>query len=547
MSPSSRPLVLPQRPAPSGSSADQTGYGLSRRLTRAARDRLGGMGLALAGAAGMGVIGAPSLPRVMGADPGLALYVGVFNTVGVLLNLGLWRLARSDRFEDRAVLDFGLMWQVVGCFAINLHVLWFFTSVKGFVPPATPALLWILLQPVLVSSPVRRTATTALLAAATTPLALGMLMVWAGAEATIPELVDSLTMPLVAAGLAIYASRVVHGLARDVATAERLGSYQLEERLGEGGMGEVWRATHGLLARPAAVKLIRPEMLGPDDSQGALNALVRFEQEARTTAALRSPHTVEVFDFGQTADGRLYYVMELLDGIDLAALVATYGAQPAARVVSLIQQACHSLDEAHAVGLVHRDIKPANLFVCRYGRDHDFVKVLDFGLVRVGASTGADSGLTQAHATLGTPAFMPPEAANGGTVDGRSDLYSLACVAYLLLTGDLVFEAATPLSAVVSHVHDTPVPPSQRSPLPIPPELDAILMQCLSKAPEDRIPTAQELSRRLAAVPLEAPWTEEDAERWWQAHQAAQPDATALTASQDQLAPTMPVPGLATP
>jgi len=298
--------------------------------------------------------------------------------------------------------------------------------------------------------------------------------------------------------------------------ARSLGSYRLEERLGEGGMGEVWRARHRMLARRAAVKLIRPESLG-NDPQSRQVALARFEREAQATASLRSPHTVALYDFGVSVGGRFYYVMELLEGSDAAMLVERFGPVPAARAVYLLRQACESLGEAHAAGLIHRDIKPSNVFVCRYGRAYDFVKVLDFGLVKSSRENGA--GLTAEHVVSGTPSFMSPEQVLGNrTLDARSDLYALGCVAYWLLTGQHVFEGSTAMEVLTEQVHAKPVPPSQRSELPIPPALEKLVLACLEKGAGDRPQSADELAAALADVPLEEPWTQEQARLWWEQH-----------------------------
>ncbi len=212
----------------------------------------------------------------------------------------------------------------------------------------------------------------------------------------------------------------------------------------------------------------------------------RFEREAHATAALSSPHTIKVFDFGLTDDGAFYYVMELLAGRDLESLVREFGPVPADRAVFLLRQVCHSLADAHARGLVHRDIKPANIYVCRMGLEYDFVKVLDFGLVKVRHRSGDTQTLaTIEHGTTGTPAYMAPEIILGeNDVDRRADVYALGCVAYYLLTGQLVFEADTPMKMFMQHVQATPLPPSQRTELPIPPALDDLVMSCLEKDPE---------------------------------------------------------------
>jgi serine/threonine-protein kinase len=246
-------------------------------------------------------------------------------------------------------------------------------------------------------------------------------------------------------------------------------------------------------------------------------AVERFHREAEAAARLQSPHTVGVYDFGATEDGTLYIVMELLDGMDLESLVRHEGPLPAPRVVHILRQVCESLEEAHASGLVHRDIKPANLHIGRFGLRDDFVKVLDFGLVTAATAPGADRLLVTAVGSIpGTPAYMAPEMIMGDHVDGRADLYALGCVAYFLLTGQLVFEADNALQSITKRLQETPVPPSQRTELPVPPDLDALVLACLAAQPPDRPATAGEVDRRLAALSLPR-WTDEEAARWWAA------------------------------
>jgi hypothetical protein len=314
--------------------------------------------------------------------------------------------------------------------------------------------------------------------------------------------------------LATITSRVTYGLRRQVAEANELGQYILEEKIGGGGMGEVWRARHRLLIRPAAIKLIRPPVSG---DAGLL--LRRFEREARATAALKSPHTVQLYDFGATDDGRLYYAMELLDGLDLDTLVHQYGPQPAERVVHILRQVCSSLQDAHGNGLVHRDIKPGNVMLGRAGTTFDFAKVLDFGLVKLDSAGDNGVKLTLDDSTSGTPAFMAPEVVAGQTdSDHRVDLYALGCVGYWLLTGKLVFEGRNAVEMMFHHVH-TPAPrPSTRSELPIPAQLEDLIMECLEKTPARRPISAEAVSIRLRGLPLEHPWSLERAERWWAAH-----------------------------
>jgi serine/threonine-protein kinase len=300
--------------------------------------------------------------------------------------------------------------------------------------------------------------------------------------------------------------------------AQELGSYQLLELLGRGGMGEVWRAKHRLLARHAAVKLVRPEVLGAS-SEAEYRTLRRFEREAQATAALSSPHTIRLFDFGATNDGAFYYAMELLAGRDLESLVREFGPLPADRALFLLRQVCHSLADAHARGMVHRDVKPANIYVCRMGLDYDFVKVLDFGLVKVDARESLSQTLTVDHTTTGTPAFMAPEVILGDkNVDQRADVYALGCVAYYLLTGELVFEADTPMKMLMHHVQTPPLPPSQRTELPIPRELDDLVLACLEKDPQRRPQDAQQLFGMACSCGSCETWDPEASRRWWEKH-----------------------------
>jgi len=320
--------------------------------------------------------------------------------------------------------------------------------------------------------------------------------------------------------MAYVGARIVYSLGAEVTRARELGSYRLEHRLGAGGMGEVWKASHRLLARPAAIKLIRSSV-----SEGAAgisdDMRRRFEREAQVIAQLRSPHTVTLFDFGIAEEGSFYYVMELLDGVDADALVKRFGPPPAERVVYILRQICHSLSEAESRGLVHRDIKPANIFLCRYGEDYDFVKVLDFGLVKAAhkGSSDTETALTIQNVIQGTPAFIAPEQVlSGDDVDGRADIYSTGCVAYWLLTGQLVFTANTTMKTLLAHAQSAPEPPSAKTTSPIPPELDTLVLACLAKDREHRPQTARDLLQRLDAIPLERPWTDDRAREWWKVH-----------------------------
>lgn len=312
-----------------------------------------------------------------------------------------------------------------------------------------------------------------------------------------------------------------------------LGSYTLVSRLGAGGMGEVWRARHHLLAREAAIKLIRTGDAVDGPKMRELEE--RFRREARALAALRSRNTIELFDYGLTSEGTLYYVMELLDGIDLQALVERFGPQPAERVRRILIQACNSLGEAHEVQLVHRDIKPANIFLCRAADEVDVVKVLDFGLVlspleavrtegphlqldetQATPSSADELRLTQVDMQLGTPGFMSPEQALGGKTDARADVYSLGCVAWWLLTGQPLYAGETAVGVVLKHIQARVPDLQEVCPSPISPEFTALIHQCLEKHAKDRPQDARELLRSLKRLPIEQEgWTDEQAARWW--------------------------------
>lgn len=282
------------------------------------------------------------------------------------------------------------------------------------------------------------------------------------------------------------------------------------EKLGQGGMGEVWRASHRYLAREAAVKLISSRAIG-----GAEQQRRRFEREARVISQLECPNTVGLYDFGVSASGQLYFAMELIRGLDLEKLVNRFGPQPAARVRHILMGVLDSLEEAHQLGLIHRDIKPSNILLARLGLQHDFVKVVDFGLARVVEAEG-DETLSTEHTVMGTPAFMAPEMARGETdkQDGRSDLYSLACVADWLLTGQHVFTGSTPMAVLLRHASEAPPRLRERTEMPVPDGLEELLLRCLSKEPAERPASAAEFRKELAALDFGV-WSEVDAIRWW--------------------------------
>lgn len=304
-------------------------------------------------------------------------------------------------------------------------------------------------------------------------------------------------------------SHVIYGLRVQVAQAARLGQYVLEEKVGEGGMGAVYRARHALLRRATAVKLVLPERAGPE-------VLARFEREVQLTASLTHPNTVSVYDYGRTPAGVFYYAMEFLDGIDLEQLVTRFGPQSPARVVHVLAQVAGSLGEAHKVGLVHRDVKPANIILCEQRGLHDTAKVVDFGLVKdLTRLSPALLTLSGSSSIVGTPLYLAPEAISApDKLDARADLYALGAVGYFLLTGRPVFVGASLFEVAAQHLQQEPTPPSRLMNAPLSTALEALLLDCLSKDPAKRPASAEIVAERLAAAGV-SPWSRTDAESWW--------------------------------
>jgi serine/threonine-protein kinase len=461
----------------------------------------------------------PLLSPEFGETLGLSTLISLITAATFLLSIGVFFLARSQHLSPQQMLDVGLLYQV------------FIAFIGGVVLKLVPGPMrmpegWgiseicvlILIFPVIVPNTPRKTLLAALAAASMDPL--GVLLAW-GVGKEMPSaasLFIAYFPNYICAVLTLIPSLILSRLGQQLSEARELGSYRLKRQLGRGGMGEVWQASHRLLARDAAIKVIQPENLGIGKDAAVL--LQRFEREAQATANLHSPHSISLYDFGITDDGTFFYVMELLEGINLQTLVKNYGPQPANRTIHLLRQACDSLTDAHQSNLVHRDIKPSNIQICRYGHRVDFIKILDFGLVFTREENSEDiARLTDEGSIPGTPAFMAPEMALGGQeIDGRADIYALGCVAYWLLTGQPVFKRETFMRTIVAHLNEDPVPPSQCTELNIPASLENVLLSCLEKAPDRRPQSAQELDKLLAACGRESVWTEQQAEVWWKTH-----------------------------
>jgi serine/threonine-protein kinase len=437
--------------------------------------------------------------------------IAICSALIVLGMLGLRAYAHREGATAESILHAGLLYVIFCCGLLAYAHAAIEGQVYGRVTAFGPFTLVLISFPIVIPATGRLALVTVLFATAVVPIAFFFAKVSGFAEIPGTTYLEATLTQILCGTVALLSSNSLGRLRRDAARAARMGSYELVEPLGEGGMGEVWRARHDMLAREAAIKLIKP---GRGSAQSRRRALTRFRREAQSTALLTSPHTVRLFDFGVTDQKDFYYVMELLQGMDLHALVRDHGRQPVGRVLEILIQACDSLGEAHSKGLIHRDIKPANIMLCRVGLRHDVVKVLDFGVValRPNADIRSDSFPT-GSAVVGTPAYMAPEAVSDDSEE-RSDLYSLGCVGYYLLTGRRVFERENATRMVIAHADEQAAPPSKHG-VSVSEGFERALMRCLEKSPEARHADAAALQRALLDCRQDHPWTELDAARWW--------------------------------
>ncbi len=439
---------------------------------------------------------------------------------GILaLTVGFIAIQQFGLVRKDVLLDLGIVFQVAIAFAIAMFETTFNWNPNVPVLGHSGVAIWLALCGLLLPNAPLKSALAAILSALAwpaayllnlnlhgfTPLPWNRLLIWVG--------------PLLLVAIWMYVLNArMYSMQWKQMKAEELGSYRLDYLIGKGGMGEVWRARHTMLARDAAVKLIRGDVLA--GASGRQEAMIRhrFEREAKATASLRSPHTVALYDFGRTGDNTFYYVMELLDGIDLQTLVDQYGPMHSGRVARILLGVAASLNEAHKAGMIHRDIKPKNLLLAKLGLEYDFVKVLDFGLVKSKLLEEKSNLMTMEGSATGTPAYMPPEIAMGSkTVDGRADLYSLGCVAYFLLTGKLVFDEPSHTAMALAHVQKQPASPSELG-VKVPAGLEVIVMKLLEKDPDHRILSAEELHRQIRSLKDLPNWCEDASRDWWLSH-----------------------------
>jgi eukaryotic-like serine/threonine-protein kinase len=433
---------------------------------------------------------------------------------------GVWLLTRRVRLSMVVLRRLELATLIVGCFLFALmgaHLMRLqlaagLDAASGAYAGVLACANTVMARAIAVPSTPRRTLLASI--AAMAPLAPSIYLASGGSTAAAANVASWCAVSIAVAGVG---SHVIFGLRTEAARTRRLGQYTLEHKIGAGGMGVVYRARHAMLRRPTAIKLLPPDRAGD-------TSLARFEREVQLTAQLSHPNTVAIYDYGRTPDGVFYYAMEYLDGINLEDLVKRYGAQPPGRVIAILDQVCGALAEAHGRGLVHRDIKPANIILTERGGEPDVAKVVDFGLVKPLATDQPDVTASRAGVLTGTPLYMSPEAMmSPETSDTRSDLYALGAVAYYLLSGHPVFEAATVVEIIGHHLHTDPVPPSRRSSHPVPGDLEALVLQCLRKNPDHRPSSARALRDALRRCAETSPWPREDAAAWWRVFRAESP------------------------
>jgi serine/threonine-protein kinase len=504
----------PHRSAVAGGS--KTKARISRSVAEQATRRIGTLAILTA----VTVVGVAILQSALQPEMAAAHQTPLYRLSGlflVLAAIGLAALERTGAVGPQELLDLGLVFEIGGALAIALmenSMAWQNSTVRG----SSAVGPWIAVCVMVIPNRPWKSIAAAFVSACMVPC--GHLL--AAQVLHYPALpwnrlaVYSLGPMFVAVWTPFISTRI-HQMQEDLSRSQDFGSYHLERLLGRGGMGEVWLARHRFLRREAAVKVVLSGLLQRTRGAERLQIQRRFELEAQAIASLRSPHTVAIYDYGLAENGSLYYAMEFLPGLDAEDLVEKYGPQPAGRVISFLRQACESLEEAHDSGLIHRDVKPGNLFICRLGKRGDFVKLLDFGLVKALSDPG-QTAVTTTNGASGTPAFMAPEQVRGEDGDARTDIYGLGCVAYFLLTGTAVFQKPNALAAALAHLTDRPEPPSARSELPIAESLERAVMACLEKSRESRPQSVGELREMLDACTGVTPWSVTDANRWWALH-----------------------------
>ena len=459
------------------------------------------------------IVTAPFLLRAPARVADMIAQTGTLDHLAASLVFGaVWLLARRVRLSMPVLrtIDMGALLAGCGLFALmgahltRMQVVTGLDAAFGAYAGLLACANTVMARAITVPSSPRRTLAGSI--AAMAPLVPATLVATGGSAALT---INVATWCLVSIALAIVGSRVIFGLRSEAERGRRLGQYTLEHKVGAGGMGVVYRASHAMLRRPTAIKLL------PPDRAGEVN-LARFEREVQITAQLSHPNTVAIYDYGRTPAGVFYYAMEYLDGINLEDLVRRHGPQPPGRVAAILDQVCGALAEAHGRGLVHRDIKPANIILSERGGEPDVAKVVDFGLVKPLAAAEVPSSVSASNVLTGTPLYMSPESmTTPGAGDPRSDLYALGAVAYYLLSGRPVFEGASLAEVIGHHLHSEPTVPSVRLGRPVPNDLETLVMRCLRKRADERPQSARALRAALRRCKFIPSWTREDATAWW--------------------------------
>ncbi len=441
--------------------------------------------------------------------------------VGLLTSLGMAWLASRKGGNPERILSLALGHEVLTAILVSTIAWW--APGPTFRTSLSPICLFLPIYPALAPLSMRMVLSAGLLAATTDVLGWTVALARGVApQADAVQILFAFGTTYLCALLSVLPATIIRRLGRAVQEARDMGAYRLESLIGKGGMGEVYRASHRLLARPAAVKVIGATDLSEMTGETRTRALERFRREAAVAAALTSPHTISLYDFGITESGTYYYVMELLQGMDLQAMVDRHGPLPPARAIHFLRQTAISLAEAHQFGIVHRDIKPSNVYASRLGLEVDFVKVLDFGVVKVETKRGTEEGLklSREDVPIGTPAYMAPEGIDGGgALTPASDVYALGCVAFFLLTGEMVFHASSVMQMAMKHMEEVPRRPSMVQPNNgIPSGVDDLIVSSLSKRPEDRPADGIAFLTRLQPLAHAMPWSADLAREWWNTH-----------------------------
>jgi hypothetical protein len=456
---------------------------------------------------GVGVL----TPGALRQEPSFYFFVSI--SLAPLIFAATWWLAQGEGHSPQALWNLEAACSFLACGSYA-----FVACVRGVFELAFfPVSYLLLLRAAFLPSTGRRTLAVNVVAYAPSLLCIPYLLASAavqGDPSTPEHWLFFLARLCVAICIPALVSQVLYGLREEVREARKLGPYTLEQRVGGGGMGEVYRARHALLRRDTAIKLLRPDAEVEE-------AVKRFEQEVQITSQLTHPNTVEIYDYGRNRDGQFYYAMEYLPGITLGTLVEKFGPQPPARVIHLLRQVCGSIHEAHSRGTIHRDLKPENLILCERGGIHDFVKVVDFGLMKK-IRTKAEADLTAPNVILGTVPYIPPEALDPSKkLDARSDLYALGAVGYLLLTGRPPFAGEDLLQVAVAQMKAPPERPSKALGAEIPADLEDVILSCLDKEVDGRPSSAHALEDALSRCSEAGKWTPEMARSWWKANHPA--------------------------